>query len=196
MKYEQKDIATNELKEADYNPRQITANDFDALKDSIRKFGMAEPLVVNSHEERKNVVIGGHQRLRACRDLDIESIPCFVVSLPLEEEQELNIRLNRNQGSFDYDVLANLFDGADLLDWGFTGSDLDLDLTSLPEDGEEDESLNEPKKFEYKMGFNNADEMDSFYEFIAELKTYYSDEEHPSLSEKFLQYTKEHPIQT
>ena len=179
MTYEQKDIDANELTEADYNPRQISANDFEALKDSISKFGMAEPLVVNSHEERKGVVIGGHQRLRACKALGIKTIPCFVISLPLEEEMELNIRLNRNQGEFDFDALANIFDAGDLLDWGMTARELDMDF-SIPEDGDEEEK-NRPKekKHEFKISFNNEEELDKWYEFIAELKLASNDDDYP-----------------
>ena len=195
MTYEQKTVPVTDLIQSDYNPRQISASDYDSLKDSISKFGMAEPLVVNSHEGREGVVIGGHQRLRACMDLGITEVPCFLVSLELEDEKELNIRLNRNQGEFDYDALANLFDAGDLLDWGMTAKELDLDLT-IPDDGEEQEpKRKKEKKFEYKLAFNNADELDEWYEFIAELKIFSDDEKYPTISQKIINYIKEHPIQ-
>ena len=195
MTYEQKDIPVSDLVEADYNPRQISANDFDALKDSISKFGMAEPLVVNSHKERTGIVIGGHQRLRACKSLGMKEVPCFVVSLPVEEEQELNIRLNRNHGEFDYDALANHFDAGDLLDWGMTARELDLDLT-IPDDGEEEKTKRpKEKKYDFKILFNNEAELDEWYEFIAELKLATSDDEHPTVSQKILNYIQQHPIQ-
>ena len=196
MTYEQKNIAIVDIKTSDYNPRQISANDFIALKESITKFGMAEPLVVNSHKERENVIIGGHQRLRACRELGFKEVPCFVVSLNLDQERELNIRLNRNHGDFDYDVLANQFDVSDLLDWGMTARELDMDLTiDLPDDGEEIDGKAKEEKFEYKMVFNNAGELDAFYDFLSELKLSLDDEDYPTLSQKLLNYIQEHPIQ-
>ena len=49
------DTAT--LIEAEYNPRQLTEAQFENLQDSIKKFGFVEPLVVNTHKDRKNVGI-------------------------------------------------------------------------------------------------------------------------------------------
>ena len=195
MNYEQNTLPVSDLKQSDYNPRQISANDYDALKDSISKFGMAEPLVVNSYKGREGIVIGGHQRLSACIVLGIKEVPCFIVPLPEEDERELNIRLNRNHGEFDFDALANHFDAGDLMDWGMTARELDLDLT-MPEDGEEEEpQRKKEKKFEYKLIFNNGDELDKWYEFIAELKISSDDEEYPTISQKIINYIKEHPIQ-
>ena len=195
MTYEQRTLEVSELKESNYNPRQISANDYDELKDSISKFGMAEPIVVNSHGLREGIVIGGHQRLRACIDLGIKEVPCFLVPLEEEDERELNIRLNRNHGEFDFDALANHFDAGDLMDWGMTARELDMDLT-MPDDGEEEiSSAEKEKKFEYKLLFNNSDELDQWYEFIAELKVSSDDEEYPTISQKIINYIKEHPIQ-
>jgi len=63
MKIVQRKIA--ELRMAEYNSRRISKKDFDELKASLKRFGAVEPAVVNMHPERKNVVIGGHQRLKA-----------------------------------------------------------------------------------------------------------------------------------
>ena len=194
MNYESKTLPIEELKEADYNPRQISAHDFDALKDSIRKFGFAEPILVNGHPSRKNIVIGGHQRLRAAQELGIGQIPCFVVNLNEDLEMELNVRLNRNHGEFDFDILANYFDAGDLLDFGFTARELDIDYT-IPDDSELEDKPKKQKKYEYKLEFNNSTEQDAFYEFIAELKLTTSDEEYPTLSQKLLHYINKHPIQ-
>ena len=194
MEYDQQILSAVDLKPANYNPRQISATDYDALKDSISKFGMAEPIVVNSNPNREGVVIGGHQRLRACMDLGIKEVPCFLVNLTEEDERELNIRLNRNHGEFDFDALANHFDAGDLLDWGMSARELELDVV-LPEDGEEEKKPKKEKKFEYKITFNNADELDKWYDFIAELKLSSNDEEYPTISQKIINYIKEHPIQ-
>jgi hypothetical protein len=194
MEYDQLTLSAKDLKPANYNPRQISATDYDALKDSISKFGMAEPIVVNSNPDREGIVIGGHQRLRACMDLGIKEVPCFLVNLEEKDERELNIRLNRNHGEFDFDALANHFDAGDLLDWGMSARELELDVV-LPEDGEEEEKPKKEKKFEYKITFNNGDELDKWYDFIAELKISSNDEEYPTISQKIINYIKEHPIQ-
>ena len=48
-----------------------------------------------------------------------------------KEVEELMIRLNRNHGEFDYDVLANVFDIPCLLDYGFNVDELELDLKNM-----------------------------------------------------------------
>jgi hypothetical protein len=112
---------------AEYNPRQLTKDQYDNLRDSIKRFGLIDPIIINKHPERENVVIGGHQRLRISKDLGIEKVPCVELNLELDEEKELNVRLNRNVGEWDYDALANYFDVSELLDWGFQNYELGVD---------------------------------------------------------------------
>ena len=88
------------------------------------------------HEDRKNIVIGGHQRLRIWGELGNDTMPCVEIKLPLEKEKELNVRLNKNGGQWDWDLLANNFDSEDLIDWGFEADDVLKELTE--EDAEEE----------------------------------------------------------
>lgn len=115
-----------DLKFADYNPRVITEKQVEDLKRSIEKFGVVEPVVVNQHPDRLNVIVGGHQRVRILGLLDHKEVPVFYVNLPLEEERELNIRLNKNGGEFDWDKLANEFSVDELVDYGFTKAELGM----------------------------------------------------------------------
>ena len=77
------------------------------------------------------------------KDLDIDKVPCIELSLPYEKERELNIRLNKNSGSWDYDVLANMFEMEELQDWGFDESQLagfsDIDYSALDDDSLDEE---------------------------------------------------------
>ena len=128
MKIESKLIT--DLKPATYNPRQISTKDYNSLKQSIKKFGMVDPIIAN----KDNTVIGGHQRLKICKELKYIEIDCVVLDLSKEEERELNIRLNKNTGDFDMDILANEFDIDELTDWGFKHIDLDLNIDKIDED--------------------------------------------------------------
>jgi hypothetical protein len=85
---------------------------------------LVDPLIVNTHKERKNVLIGGHQRLKIATMLGLKEIPCVEVELNPAKEKELNIRLNKNVGEWDWDALANYFDVGELTEWGFTDGDL------------------------------------------------------------------------
>ena len=114
----------SELIAAEYNPRQLTRDQHKELTDSIVRFGLVDPLIVNTHKERKNILVGGHQRLKIAQELNIKEIPCVEVELNPDQEKELNIRLNKNSGEWDYDALANNFDVENLTEWGFTDDEL------------------------------------------------------------------------
>ena len=114
------DVNVNDLKEADYNPRQLTATQAQNLSLSLTTFGLVEPLVVNNFPGRENVVIGGHQRLRLAKQACMATVPVVYVSLPLEKEKELNLRLNSNLGEWDVDKLTSEFDNELLALVGFS----------------------------------------------------------------------------
>ena len=120
-------IEINKLKAATYNPRQISTKQYKDLKESINKFGLVDPIIVN----KCYTIIGGHQRYKICKDLDYKDIGCIILDLDKEQERELNIRLNKNTGEFDMDILANEFDIDQLVDWGFKHIDLDVNIDKI-----------------------------------------------------------------
>lgn len=118
-------VPINSLIPAPYNPRSWDEESKHQLKESITRFGVVDPLIVNGAGDRKNVVIGGHFRLAVLTELGHTKAPVVYLNIPdIEKEKELNIRLNRNQGEFDTDLLAE-FDEAFLKDVGFTSEELD-----------------------------------------------------------------------
>lgn len=119
-------IKIEELKFADYNPRQISEKQVEELKKSIENFGVVEPIVVNENPDRKNIIVGGHQRVRILQMLGHTEVPVFYVNLDEIREKELNIRLNKNTGNWDWEKLGNVFDVDSLLEWGFTEGELGL----------------------------------------------------------------------
>ena len=117
MKIKERFIA--DLNPAEYNPRQLTDKQYKQLKKSLKSFGCVEPVVINSSPMRKDVIIGGHQRCKVWADLGNETIPTVEVELDEAGAMELNVRLNKNTGEFDFDMLANHFDMDALKEWGF-----------------------------------------------------------------------------
>ena len=85
---------------------------------------LVDPILVNIHPDRKNIIVGGHQRVTIAKELGLKSIPTVEIDLNAEKERELNIRLNRNSGEWDWDALANNFDTKELSEWGFTDNQL------------------------------------------------------------------------
>ena len=116
----------DQLIEAEYNPRQLTKDQYQNIKDSIQRFGIVDPIIINKNKDRKNIIIGGHQRVKIAKRLKMKKIPCLEIDLSYEKERELNIRLNRNTGEFDFDMLADYFEIEDLMNWGFSEKDLKI----------------------------------------------------------------------
>ncbi len=113
-----------DLISAEYNPRELTKDQHRQLKDSLQRFGIVDPVIINTHPDRKNIIIGGHQRSKVWEDLGNKTIPTVELELTLEKERELNVRLNKNTGQFDMDLLANNFEQDQLIDWGFVEGEL------------------------------------------------------------------------
>ena len=110
----------SELKPAEYNPRSLSEKQFSDLKKSFQNLGTLEPAVVNMYPDRENIIISGHQRIKVAAALGMAEYPCLEVSFPPKKEKEANIRMNKNTGEWDLDVLSQLFELDDLKEWGFS----------------------------------------------------------------------------
>ena len=126
-----KKIDINILQPASYNPRQISTKQYKGLKESIEKFTLCDPIIIN----KDMTVIGGHQRLKVCKDLKHTEIDCVVLDLTKEQERELNIRLNKSGGEWDFELLSN-FEIEELKDWGFKEIELGLNIDKIDIDQE------------------------------------------------------------
>ena len=107
-----RDIAVSRLKEDENNPRN---NDLavEKVKYSIQRFGFLFPVVVDVNY----VIVAGHTRVRACRELGITSVPCIIAD-ELTEEQVNLFRLVDNKTSeysdWDFEKLKNELSTVDL----------------------------------------------------------------------------------
>lgn len=119
------EVKIKDLKPAPYNPRKWSEHAIAGLTASIKQFGLVDPILVNSAVNRHNIVIGGHFRLKIAKDLGYKTVPVVYIDIPDEaKEKELNLRLNRNLGSWDYELLSE-FDQSLLTDVGFDSEELD-----------------------------------------------------------------------
>lgn len=143
LKIEQVNI--NELKPAEYNPRMWTERARKGLKDSLDQFGFVQPIVVNSAPNRRGVVIGGNFKLDIAKERGDSTVPVVWVNIPdIKKEKELNIRLNKNQGEFDNQLLAE-FDEELLNLVGFDSKELDKIFTD-EKDGDDFDGDKEMEK--------------------------------------------------
>lgn len=130
MRIEKRKI--KELTPADYNPRlDLKPGDaeYEKLKRSIETWGLVEPVVYN---ERTGRLVGGHQRLKVLQDLGYVEVDVSVVDLHESDEKALNIALNKIEGEWDNEKLAELLKE-------LNESDINVNLTGF--DIDEVESL-------------------------------------------------------
>jgi ParB-like chromosome segregation protein Spo0J len=115
-------IPIKSLKEYSKNPRQIHKTQFERLGQLIDKFGLIDRPIIN----KDMTIIGGHQRVRYFKKQKEKTVECWLADRQLtdREVEELCIGLNLNQGSWDYDILANEWEPLDLLEYGFSEEQL------------------------------------------------------------------------
>lgn len=103
------------------------------------------------------LVVGGNMRLRALQELGHDEVTIIDVSdWTQSQRDEFMIKDNLNFGDWDYDILANEWEGTDLEDWG-------LDLW------QEEKPKEEKKQSSIKIDFND-DDYDTANELINALK--------------------------
>ena len=111
----------SELHKLDGNPRTIKDRDLVKLMQSIRdnpKYFEVRPLIL-SNRTGKLVILGGNQRYEASLALGLTEVPTGLIEgLTEEQEKEIIIRDNVNNGEWDWDLLANDWDSVLLDQWG------------------------------------------------------------------------------
>jgi len=118
-------ISVEKLNPAAYNQRKDLKpgdKEYEKLKRSIEEFGYVEPVIWN---QKTGNVVGGHQRLKVLLDLGQTEIDCVVVDLDPQREKALNLALNKIQGEWDENKLAELMAELDAgaFDVSLTGFD-------------------------------------------------------------------------
>ena len=103
------------------------------VKNSIQEFGFKVPIVI----DKNNVIVTGHTRYKACRELGIEKIPCIRAD-DLTDEQIKAFRVADNSVSdvatWDFDKLE-----IELQDLDIDFKDFALDMEQFNHDTEEEE---------------------------------------------------------
>lgn len=121
------------------NPRH-NEKAVEAVANSIREFGFKQPIVVDVN----NVIIVGHTRYKAARELGLETVPVLVAE-DLDEEKVRAYRLADNKtaelAEWDDSLLEQelgAIEGLDMGDFGFSVGDVKVDIDAKLEEVEED----------------------------------------------------------
>lgn len=144
------------FKEFKHNPRTLSVEQADALRDTLSRLGDLSGIVYNLQTDQ---FVGGNQRSKVMNfdDCEVEYVDQYdepdeqgtiavgyvlwegqrygyrEVQWSEEIEMEANIVANKAGGDWDFAVLEEHFDTDDLLDWGFKEDELPW----LTEDGEQ-----------------------------------------------------------
>ena len=85
-------IPIDQLKEDPENPNYMPPVRMKGLKISLEKYGMVQPIVI----DEDNMIINGHQKLTAAKEIGMDTVPCVRLSeLNREDKQILQQALNK-----------------------------------------------------------------------------------------------------
>jgi ParB-like chromosome segregation protein Spo0J len=113
-------INIQEVRPNENNPRFIKDYKFKKLVKSIKEFPQMlklRPIVVNSDM----VVLGGNMRLKACKEAGLKEVWVLKADdLTEQQQREFIVKDNVGFGEWDWDILANDWNGQQVDDWGLT----------------------------------------------------------------------------
>ena len=146
MKLKVEYIPIEQLKPYGKNAKIHTQEQIEQIKNSIREFGMNDPIGIWGKD---NLIVEGHGRLQACKELGMKEVPVIRID-DLTDEQRRAYTLVHNQTTmntgFDLDVLNEELENLsiDMTEYGFDSiSEEDVELE---EDGFDFDDDGEPKK--------------------------------------------------
>lgn len=103
------------------NPRILRDDKYRALVESLRADNLTgiNPLKVYAQGDLF-VVLGGNMRLRALQEIGAAECPCIEIpqDTPTEVLRKIVVLDNSTFGEWDWDMLANEWDDAELKEWG------------------------------------------------------------------------------
>lgn len=102
-------VPIEEIKMYENNPRKIPEEAVNALAASIKEFGFRKPMIL----DKDNVIVAGHTRLLAAKQLGLSEVPCIIAD-DLTPEQVKAFRLVDNKTG-------------ELTGWDFEKLDLELE---------------------------------------------------------------------
>jgi hypothetical protein len=111
-------VPLKQIKPNPKNPRTIKDSKFRQLVQSIKEFPdmlKVRPIVVDENM----IVLGGNQRLKACREAGLKDI--WIINakfLTPSQQQEFMIKDNTSFGEWDWEVLTDGWKRNDLTTWG------------------------------------------------------------------------------
>ena len=119
-------VKLSEVKLNPNNPRIIKDDKFKKLVQSIKDFPEMlniRPIVVN----QDMIILGGNMRYKACKEAGLKEVPVIITDLSEDKQREFLIKDNTSGGEWDWEVLANEWNSAELDAWGLDVPNFEVD---------------------------------------------------------------------
>lgn len=128
-----RNISVKDLIPYDRNTKKHDKTQINNVAESIKQYGFVQPIVI----DKDNVVVIGHCRLLAAKQLKMKEVPCVCVD-DLTEEQVKALRIvdnKSNESEWDLDILPDELAELDLSDFDFDfGIEDEAEETEIVED--------------------------------------------------------------
>ena len=138
-----RNISVKDLIPYERNTKKHDKTQINNVAESIKQYGFVQPIVI----DKDNVVVIGHCRLLAAKQLKMKEVPCVCVE-DLTDEQVKALRIvdnKSNESEWDFDILPDELAELDLSDFDFDfGIEDEAEETEIVED-EAPEPPAEPK---------------------------------------------------
>lgn len=139
-----RNVSVKDLIPYDRNTKKHDKTQINNVAESIKQYGFVQPIVI----DKDNVVVIGHCRLLAAKQLKMKEVPCVCVD-DLTEEQVKALRIvdnKSNESEWDLDILPDELAELDLSDFDFDfGIEDEKEETQIVEDeAPEVDDENEP----------------------------------------------------
>lgn len=145
-----RNISVKDLIPYDRNTKKHDKTQINNVAESIKQYGFVQPIVI----DKDNVVVIGHCRLLAAKQLKMKEVPCVCVE-DLTEEQVKAMRIvdnKSNESEWDFDILPD-----ELAELDFSGFDFEFKMPYQEEESniniddffvEAEQKPKEPKKIQ------------------------------------------------
>ena len=161
---EVRNISVKDLIPYDRNTKKHDKTQINNVAESIKQYGFVQPIVI----DKNNVVVIGHCRLLAAKQLKMKEVPCVCVE-DLTEEQVKALRIvdnKSNESEWDFDILPDELAELDLSDFDFDfGIEDEAEETEIVEDDDLDE---QDRLFKERMARGEISEEDEEYQEFLE----------------------------
>ena len=147
-----RNISVKDLIPYDRNTKKHDKTQINNVAESIKQYGFVQPIVI----DKENVVVIGHCRLLAAKQLKMKEVPCVCVE-DLTDEQVKALRIvdnKSNESPWDFDILPD-----ELADLDFSGFDFDFGF-----DDEEETVTSESKEATGAVEYGTEDFSDEKFE--------------------------------